>query len=205
MPLRQRRSTSVGLRGALRRPAGGTLRKASGREACPRLLKTQDAVKDRHGPAPVHTGQRTHLRGWRGDTPAPGPCVPTSLLGHSLLHRPDPVNTCFLGGRSPSSSRPHLKPDNLASHRGAAQVGKKPLATLAPSPPDRRRRRPPSRGPHVQFGDVVQVPLDALLKELNGRQHLPRPARETRLGTQHQPTAARPLAHDVPFPTCEAQ
>lgn len=40
------------------------------------------------------------------------------------------------------------------------------LATVkAPRPRPRRR--------HVQFGDIVQVALDALLKELNGRQQRP--------------------------------
>lgn len=75
------------------------------------------------------------------------------------------------------------------------------LATV-PAP-----RCPPTRQQHLQFGDVVQVALDALLQELHGRQQRPCPGREAplALGSHGRPTglplrrACMSRPHSVPI------
>lgn len=46
---------------------------------------------------------------------------------------------------------------------------------------------------NVQFGNIVQVPLDALLKELNCRQQRPCSEKETSLSAQQLGKAPEPL------------
>lgn len=65
----------------------------------------------------------------------------------------------------------HVQQQHLSSLSDAALVCSQPAR--CPLPPHGARQG------HVQFGDGVQVLLDALLQELNGRQQLPHPGTET--------------------------
>lgn len=118
--------------------------------------------------------------GWsklRGPRAPPGPAVSPAA------RTPPPTYSLISAPTTPEARQPRVPvcggPGGFSSPAARAQTPPTPV----PRPQTRRRgRRPhaahPPRRPHLQFGHVVQVPLDALLQELDGRQQRPRSGRE---------------------------